>query len=149
MLRRLILTSLLIATATTTYAAEHTVKMLNQNEWGSMAFEPSFLKVEVGDTVTFEPTDPGHNAATINYMMPWQANRYWGKIGKPITMTITEQGFYGIECAPHITMGMVMIIQAGAGDIEAFKIPKTLPKQAKRRFHAIKDKVMATRQPNQ
>ena len=142
MLHRLIMTITFTFFTTAALCAEHTVKLVNQNEWGTMAFEPSFLKVEVGDTVTFEPADPGHNAATINYMMPWRANRYWGDIGKPITMEITEQGFYGIECAPHITMGMVMIIQAGDGDIAEFSIPKTLPKQAKLRFNAIKDYAM-------
>ncbi|SBS30650.1 Pseudoazurin precursor [Marinomonas aquimarina] len=143
MLRQLILTTVLASITSVAHSAEHRVQMLNQNEWGSMAFSPSFLQVEVGDTVTFEPTDPGHNAATINYMMPWQANRYRGEIGKPITMTITESGFYGIVCTPHITMGMVMIIQAGAGDISEFKIPKTLPKQAKLRFNAIKEYVVS------
>lgn len=142
MLRQLILTALLTSIASVTYAAEHTVKMLNQNEWGSMAFEPSFLKVEVGDSVTFEPTTFGHNAVTISYMMPWQANRYRGEINKPITMTFSDAGFYGIECAPHLTMGMVMIIQAGDGDIAEFNIPQTLPKQAKLRFNAIKESVM-------
>lgn len=139
MLQRLIMTLTLATITSTSYAAEHTVKMLNQNEWGTMAFEPSFLKVEVGDTVTFEPTDYGHNAVTINYMVPRGANRYRGQINQPITMTINKTGFYGIECAPHLTMGMVMIIQAGEGDITEFTIPETLPKQAKLRFHAIKE----------
>lgn len=139
MLQRLILTAVLASITTAAYSAEYTVKMLNQNEWGAMVFEPSFLQVEVGDIVTFEPTDYGHNAVTINYMIPRGANRYRGKINKPITMTINETGFYGIECAPHLTMGMVMIIQAGEGDITEFKVPETLPKQAKLRFHAIKE----------
>ncbi|MEC8082252.1 MAG: plastocyanin/azurin family copper-binding protein, partial [Pseudomonadota bacterium] len=91
---------------------------------GYMSFEPSFLKVKVGDTVTFEPTTPGHNVVTINYMIPTDANRDRGEIDYPLTMTINKEGFYGIECAPHLTMGMVMIIQAGEGDITQFKIPK-------------------------
>ncbi|MBJ7549701.1 pseudoazurin [Marinomonas ostreistagni] len=138
MLKKLIIVMLLTSATMATYAAEHTVRMLNQSEWGYMSFEPSFLKVQVGDTVTFEPTTPGHNAVTINYMIPTGANRYRGDIGKPITMIINKKGFYGIECAPHLTMGMVMIIQAGEGDITQFKIPKTLPKQAKRRFNEVK-----------
>ena len=43
-------------------AAEHTVKMLNRGEAGIFVFEPAYLQVEPGDTVTFEPTDKGHNA---------------------------------------------------------------------------------------
>ncbi|MFD1382453.1 pseudoazurin [Rhodanobacter aciditrophus] len=143
MFHRLVFTVALTVFTTVSYSAEHVVKMLNQGEWGYMAFEPSFLKVEVGDTVTFEPTDYGHNAVTINYMIPRGANRYRGDINKPITMTINKAGFYGIECAPHLTMGMVMIIQAGEGDISEFDIPKTLPKQPKLRFNAIKASVLA------
>lgn len=142
MLYRFIFAITLTISATSVYSAEHIVKMLNQGEWGYMAFEPSFLKVEVGDTVTFQPTDYGHNAVTINYMLPKGANRYRGDINQPITMIINKAGFYGIECAPHLTMGMVMIIQAGEGDISEFNIPKTLPKQPKLRFEAIKESVM-------
>ncbi|RDL45734.1 pseudoazurin [Marinomonas piezotolerans] len=138
MIRTALVTALLTVMPTLSYSADHTVKMVNQNEWGTMAFEPSFLKVEVGDTVTFEPTDYGHNAVTLNYMIPRGANRYRGEINKEITMTINKPGFYGIECAPHLTMGMVMIIQAGNADITEFNIPSSLPKRAESRFKAIK-----------
>src|SRR5690606_12111270 len=39
------------------FGADHTVKMLNQGADGMMVFEPAFLKVAPGDTVTFVPTD--------------------------------------------------------------------------------------------
>ena len=46
-------------------AAEFEVKMLNRGEAGMMVFEPAFLQVEKGDTVTFVPTDRSHNAESI------------------------------------------------------------------------------------
>ena len=44
----------------------YTVKMLNQGATGVMVFEPAFLKVNVGDTVTFESTDAAHNLSLIH-----------------------------------------------------------------------------------
>ena len=41
-------------------AADHEVKMLDNGKGGGMVFEPGFLKAEVGDTVTFVPTNKGH-----------------------------------------------------------------------------------------
>ncbi len=39
-------------------AADHEVKMLNRgSDGGMMVFEPAFLKVEPGDTVTFVAGD--------------------------------------------------------------------------------------------
>jgi len=48
----------------------HTVKMLNQGSTGVMVFEPAVLKINVGDTVTFEATDAAHNSASIPGMLP-------------------------------------------------------------------------------
>ena len=46
-------------------AANFEVHMLNKGEAGAMVFEPALTKVAVGDTVTFIPTDKGHNAETL------------------------------------------------------------------------------------
>jgi plastocyanin len=45
-------------------AANFEVRMLNKGEAGAMVFEPALTKVAVGDTVTFVPTDKGHDAQT-------------------------------------------------------------------------------------
>ena len=46
------------------------VQILNKGETGAMVFEPSYLKVAVGDTITFLPASKGHNAVTIKGMFP-------------------------------------------------------------------------------
>ena len=51
-------------------AAEHEVKMLNKGAAGIMVFEPAFLEVAPGDTVHFRAVDKGHNAASIDGMVP-------------------------------------------------------------------------------
>ena len=40
-----------------TYAENYEVKMLNQGSEGYMVFEPSVLKINKGDSVTFVATD--------------------------------------------------------------------------------------------
>ncbi len=51
--------------------AEHIIEMRNQDDAGNhMAFQPGFVKVEVGDTVKFVPADKGHNAQSVPNIWP-------------------------------------------------------------------------------
>ena len=65
-MKTLLLAAALALTASTAFAADHEVKMMNFGEEGGMVFEPGFLKVEPGDTVTFVPTNSGQIAGTDN-----------------------------------------------------------------------------------
>jgi pseudoazurin len=96
-------------------AAEHEIRMVDRSEEGGlMSFEPSFLRVEPGDTVTFIPVNKGHNAETILGMIPEGAPAWKGEVNEAISVTLTEPGLYGIKCMPHWAMGMVALIQVGA-----------------------------------
>jgi len=89
------------------------VQMLNRGESGTMVFEPSSLRIAEGDTVKFVATDRGHNAESIDGMMPAGAEAFAGKINEEIEVTFTEAGFYGVQCKPHFAMGMVMVVAVG------------------------------------
>ena len=78
-----------------------------------MVFEPAFLKVEPGDTVTFVPTDKSHNSETILGMIPEGAEAWKGKINEEVSVTLEKPGVYGFKCVPHYAMGMVGLIQVG------------------------------------
>ena len=108
-----ILPALLLSACTFTqsYAAEYEVKMLNANEEGNMVFEPSVLKVDVGDTVTFIPSDPVHDS--ISVLTPPGGNSWHGKRDQKISVTINKEGIYIYKCAPHYYYGMVGVIHAG------------------------------------
>ena len=54
------LATLLACTAFAAYAAEHEVQMLDMKDNQPMVFDPPFLKVEPGDTVTFVPVNKSH-----------------------------------------------------------------------------------------
>ena len=94
-------------------AADHEVKMLNRGAAGSMVFEPAYLKIRPGDTVTFVPTDNSHNAESIPAMAPAGAAPFKGAMNKPVTVTFEAEGIYGYKCAPHYGMGMVGVIEVG------------------------------------
>ena len=94
-------------------AADIQVKMLNKGAKGAMVFEPDFITAQVGDTVTFLPTDAGHLAETTPGMLPKGGKEFMGKAGKPVTMTIDTEGVYGVKCLPHLPMGMVAVVVAG------------------------------------
>lgn len=120
-------------------SADHQVKMLNKGDDGStMVFEPAFLKVEPGDTVTFIATDKGHNAETIRDMVPEGAEAFKGKINEEISVTLTQEGLYGYRCMPHYAMGMVGLIQVGDSteNLEQIKAVK-VPNKAAERFAAM------------
>lgn len=131
---------ILISLGDLSFAKTYEVEMRNKGSLGYMVFEPSFLSIEAGDTVTFRSLDYGHNAQTINYMIPKDAITFRGEKNKDITTILNIKGIYGIVCQPHFTMGMVMIIQVGNNSkLTEYKIPNTLPKYAKKRFKQILD----------
>lgn len=130
-------TALFTLTAVPALAANFEVHMLNKGAAGTMVFEPSALKVAPGDTVTFIPTDKGHNAETIKDMLPEGAESFKGAVGKEVVVTFTAEGVYGVKCAPHLGMGMVALIQVGdaPANVDAAKAAK-LPKKAAERMQA-------------
>lgn len=65
------------------FAAEHEVRMLNKGPEGQpMQFDPAFLKISPGDTVTFVATDKDHNSETILGMIPEGAETWKGKMNE-------------------------------------------------------------------
>lgn len=87
----------------------HVVKMLNAGADGIMVYEPAFLKINVGDTVHFQDTTPGHNA--VSEITPsgekWEVGYTGGKV------TFTDEGVHLYYCTPHKMMGMYGVIQVG------------------------------------
>jgi pseudoazurin len=93
------------------------------------------MEVAPGDTVTFIPTDKGHNAETIKDLVPEGAEPFKGKINEQIIVTFDVPGAYAIKCLPHFAMGMVMAVIVGDTPInlDAVKGAK-IPKPARQRL---------------
>lgn len=116
-------------------AADFEVHMLNKGIAGAMVFEPAFVQVQPGDTVTFIPTDKGHNVETIKDMLPEGAEPFKSKINESFAVTFDIEGVYGVKCTPHYAMGMVGMVFVGddLGNLEAVKALK-FPKKVSDRF---------------
>jgi pseudoazurin len=95
------------------FATDFKVQMLNQGKTGSMVFEPNLIQAQPGDTVTFVPTDKGHNAESIAGMLPDGVEPFKGKINEQVTIVLNKEGVYGVKCTPHYGLGMVALISVG------------------------------------
>jgi len=130
--------ALALLTGSAAFAEMHEVKMLNKGPDGEiMVFEPAFLQVAPGDTVKFLATDRGHNAETLDGLVPEGAEGFKGRINEEIEVTLDSAGLYGVQCKPHYAMGMVMTI--AVGEVEAAPddfLEGRIPPRAKERFEA-------------
>lgn len=125
-------------------SVDHQVLMLNKGAKGVMVFEPDLIIASPGDTVTFVPTDKGHNAESIKGMLPADTKPFKGKINEQITITVEAEGVYGIKCTPHYAMGMIALVVAGTPvNLEEAKTVRH-PGQAKKRFEDVFAEVPST-----
>lgn len=136
MLRTFALAAALGLVAAAAQAEDYEVQMLNSGEDGLMVFEPSYIHVQPGDTVTFVPTDPSHNAESIPGMLPEGAEPFKGEINKEISVTFEEEGVYGVKCMPHYGMGMVGVVQVGEATNLEEASAVSHPGQAAKRMEA-------------
>lgn len=126
---------LAVLVAQPAWSKDVVVKMNTKGPSGLYVFEPAFVKVAVGDTVHFVPSDPTHNGETIPGMTPAGVAQSKGPMGKEYVLRVTKPGIYGVKCLPHVSMGMVGLVQAGNGpspNLAAAKAVKLPPLATKR-----------------
>ncbi|WP_199261472.1 pseudoazurin [Paracoccus binzhouensis] len=142
MKRSLTLAAALAFLAVPALAADHQVQMLNKGADGAMVFEPAFVQAELGDTITFVPTDKSHDVASLPGMLPEGVAEFESKLNEQYVLTVDKPGLYAVKCKPHLPMGMVALIQAGgdASNYDAVAGGK-LPKKARQRMDAQLEKV--------
>jgi len=122
-------------------AAEIEIKMLNKGAEGAMVFEPSFVKINPGDTVKFLASDKGHNVETIDTMIPEGGKTFVGKMNEEVSVTFDKPGVYGYKCKPHYGMGMVGMIVVGEPTNADQAKAVTHPGKAKQVFGGLFDKL--------
>tara|TARA_B100001245_G_C22528488_1_gene265882 strand:- start:32 stop:466 length:435 start_codon:yes stop_codon:yes gene_type:complete len=95
-------------------AEDTTVEMLNKLDKRSMVFSEEIVRIDVGDTVFWKATDPGHNVAFISKNgVPDGVEKFKSKVGKNTEYTFTIPGIYAYWCVPHKTMGMIGFVIVG------------------------------------
>jgi pseudoazurin len=133
------------ACAGTANATEFQIKMENQGTGGMMQFDPQLLKISPGDTVHFVAMDKGHNAQSIEGMIPAGARPFTGEMSRDLSVTLTVPGVYGYRCNPHGTLGMVGLIVVGKPGNEAAAKSAAMPGMAGRVFAKLFDTLDTTR----
>ena len=102
-------------------AEDITIEMLNKRDDGAkMVYSQEIATIEVGDTVTWVPTNKGHNVEFIAGPDDWDAPRK-SKLNKEVSITFNMPGIYVYQCTPHKSMGMIGLVVVGAGDNDVSK----------------------------
>jgi len=94
-----------------TFAADMTIEMLNKDAEGNrQVFSKEMARIDVGDTITWVPTNKGHNiemVASPNNM------KLKSKNNKEVQITFKDPGIYYYWCTPHKGMGMIGLVVVG------------------------------------
>ena len=94
------------------WAKDYVVQELNNGPGGTFIFSPSFIQIQPGDTVTFTPTDQGHNSESV--FAPAGAAPWKTEISQAATITFSKLGVYIYQCTPHNLFGMIGVIVVGS-----------------------------------
>tara|TARA_B100000029_G_scaffold516512_1_gene630434 strand:- start:1027 stop:1437 length:411 start_codon:yes stop_codon:yes gene_type:complete len=121
------------------YSEEYEIKMLSSSNGQMMVFEPPVLHIKSGDTVKWISKEPGHNSASIDEMMPKNANTWNGAVNEEISIKFDVEGIYGYKCTPHYILGMVGLIIVGNKDSN-FQEAKNLGIEIEKKFATNKNR---------
>tara|TARA_B100000963_G_scaffold333437_1_gene325762 strand:+ start:114 stop:530 length:417 start_codon:yes stop_codon:yes gene_type:complete len=92
-------------------AADVTIEMLNKDADGNkMVFSEEIVRIGIGDTVTWVPTDKGHNVEMVSSPNDM---KFKSKNNKEVSLTFEQTGIYYYWCTPHKGMGMIGLILVG------------------------------------
>jgi len=120
-MRNLIVAGIVALFATSAYAEDMTIEMLNKRDDGAkMAYSEDIARIDVGDTITWVPTQKGHNVEFIAGPDGWKAPKK-SKLSKEVAITFDTPGVYLYQCTPHKTMGMIAVVVVGDGDNDISK----------------------------
>ena len=112
-MKNLITASIMALFATTAYAEDMTVEMLNKRDDGAkMVYSEDIARIDVGDTITWVPTSKGHNVEFKAGPTGWKAPKK-SKNSKEVAITFDTPGIYYYWCTPHKGMGMIGLVVVG------------------------------------
>tara|TARA_B100000965_G_scaffold402829_1_gene429634 strand:+ start:208 stop:633 length:426 start_codon:yes stop_codon:yes gene_type:complete len=110
---KIILVFLTLILPTSLLAEDVTIEMLNKLDGENMVFSKKIVKIDVGDTVFWQSTDPGHNVEFIKKGVPEGVEKFKSKVGKDTEYNFTIPGIYAYWCTPHKSMGMIGFVIVG------------------------------------
>ena len=107
------LITIIMMFATSSYAADITVDMLNKrDDGGKMVYSEDISRIDTGEMITWLPTDKGHNVEFIagpeGFEIPKKS-----KLNKEYSMIFNVPGVYLYQCTPHKGLGMIALVVVG------------------------------------
>jgi len=115
------------------FSADQTIEMLNKLGKEHMVYSQKIVNIEVGDTIFWKSTTPGHNVEFIKGGVPEGVEKFKSSISKDAQYTFEIPGIYAYWCTPHKGMGMIgfVIVNNNKSNLEAIKKIKYLGKSKK------------------
>lgn len=111
-MNKLLLSSFFALALHSAAAENHQVQMLDIGaDKETMVFEPAVLHIAPGDSVTFLPTNKGHNVESKS--VPEGAEHFKSALDEEFTVTLNTEGVYLYTCPPHSMMNMNGVIVVG------------------------------------
>ena len=94
-------------------AADQTIEMLNKLGKEHMVYSKKIVNIEVGDTVFWKSTKPGHNVEFIKGGVPEGVEKFRSALSKDTEYKFEIPGIYAYWCTPHKGMGMIGFVVVG------------------------------------
>ena len=132
-MKKLIILFLSLLIAQSAFAADETIEMLNKLGKEHMVYSKKIVKVNIGDTVFWKSTKPGHNVEFIKGGVPEGIGKFRSALSKDTEYKFEIPGIYAYWCTPHKGMGMIGFIVVGndKSNLEAIKNIKFMGKSKK------------------
>ena len=114
-------------------AGDQTLEMLNKLGKEHMVYSKKIVNIEVGDTVFWKSTTPGHNVEFIKGGVPEGVEKFRSAVSKDVEYKFEIPGIYAYWCTPHKGMGMIGFVVVGnnKSNLEAIKKIRYLGKSKK------------------
>ena len=122
-MKKLIILFLSLLIAQSAFAADETIEMLNKLGKEHMVYSKKIVKVDIGDTVFWKSTKPGHNVEFIKGGVPEGVGKFRSALSKDTEYKFEIPGIYAYWCTPHKGMGMIGFVVVGndKSNLEAIK----------------------------
>ena len=104
-------------------AGDQTIEMLNKLGKEHMVYSKKIVKVDIGDTVFWKSTKPGHNVEFIKGGVPEGVGKFRSALSKDTEYKFEIPGIYAYWCTPHKGMGMIgfVVVDNDKSNLEAIK----------------------------
>ena len=114
-------------------AENQTIEMLNKLGKETMVYSKKIVKVDIGDTVYWKSTKPGHNVEFIKGGVPESVAKFRSALSKDTEYKFEIPGIYAYWCTPHKGMGMIGFVVVGGdkSNLDAIKSIKYMGKSKK------------------